>query len=161
MAGTVNKAILVGHLGADPEIRSTQGGNKVATFSLATSESWRDKATGERKEHTDWHRLVVWNEALVKVVEQYLKKGSKVYVEGIIRTRKYQGNDGADRYVTEIVLSGFNATLTMLDRLPGNAPPPAGDDERPTSALGAPDNDRSSRRPVAGKRDDMDDEIPF
>jgi len=115
MAGSVNKVILVGNLGADPEIRRTQDGRPIANLSIATSESWRDRNTGERREKTEWHRVVVFNEGLCKVIEQYVKKGSKVYLEGQLQTRKWQDNEGKDRYSTEVVLQGFNSTLTMLD----------------------------------------------
>ena len=131
MAGSVNKVILVGNLGKDPEIRRTQDGRPIANLSVATSESWRDKATGERKEKTEWHRVVIFNEGLCKVVEQYLKKGAKVYVEGALQTRKWTDQSGGDRYSTEIVLQGFNSTLTMLGGKPdgGNASRPADDDD--------------------------------
>ena len=115
MAGSVNKVILVGNLGADPEIRRTQDGRPIANFSVATSESWRDKNTGERRERTEWHRVVVFNEGLCKVIENYLRKGSKVYLEGALQTRKWQDQSGVDKYTTEVVLQGFNSTLTMLD----------------------------------------------
>ena len=115
MAGSVNKVILIGNLGADPEIRRTQDGRPIANLRVATSESWRDKTTGERKEKTEWHRVVIFNEGLCKIVEQYLKKGSKVYLEGALQTRKWQDKDGHDRYSTEVVLQGFNSQLTMLD----------------------------------------------
>src|SRR5437879_1402978 len=115
MAGSVNKVILVGNLGRDPEIRSTQDGTKVANLSLATSESWRDKNTGERKERTEWHRVVIFNERLVDVVEKYVKKGSKLYVEGALQTRKWTDNTGAEKYSTEVVLQRFRGELTMLD----------------------------------------------
>jgi len=115
MAGSVNKVILVGNLGADPEIRRTQDGRPIANLSIATSDSWRDKNTGERREKTEWHRVVVFNEGLCKVIEQYVKKGSKVYLEGQLQTRKWQDNEGKDRWSTEVVLQGFNGTLTMLD----------------------------------------------
>jgi single-strand DNA-binding protein len=115
MAGSVNKVILIGNLGADPEIRRTQDGRPIANLRVATSESWRDKATGERKEKTEWHRVVIFNEGLCRIAEQYLKKGSKVYLEGQLQTRKWQDKDGQDKYSTEVVLQGFNATLTMLD----------------------------------------------
>jgi single-strand DNA-binding protein len=115
MAGSVNKVILVGNLGRDPEIRSTQDGTKVANLSLATSESWRDKNTGERKERTEWHRVVVFNERLVDVIEKYVKKGSKLYIEGALQTRKWTDNTGAEKYTTEVVLQRFRGDLTMLD----------------------------------------------
>jgi len=115
MAGSVNKVILVGNLGADPDIKRTQDGRPIANLSIATSESWRDKNTGERREKTEWHRVVVFNEGLCKVIENYVKKGSKVYIEGALQTRKWQDNEGRDRYSTEVVLQGFNGNLTMLD----------------------------------------------
>lgn len=115
MAGSVNKVILVGNLGADPEIRSMQNGNPVCNLRIATSESWRDKSSGERRERTEWHRVVIFNEGLCRIAEQYLKKGAKVYIEGQIQTRKWQDQQGQDRYSTEVVLQGFNSTLTMLD----------------------------------------------
>src|SRR5260370_586030 len=119
MAGSVNKVILIGNLGADPEIRRTQDGRPIANLRVATSESWRDKATGERKEKTEWHRVVIFNEGLCKIAEQYLKKGAKVYLEGALQTRKWQDQSGQDRYSTEVVLQGFNSQLTMLDRAGG------------------------------------------
>lgn len=115
MAGSVNKCIIVGNVGKDPEIRTTSGGHKIANLSLATSENWRDKNSGERKERTEWHRIVIFNENLVRVVEQYVSKGSKLYIEGQLQTRKWQDQSGQDRYSTEIVLQGFNGVLTMLD----------------------------------------------
>ena len=115
MAGSVNKVILIGNLGADPEIRRTQDGRPIANLRLATSESWRDKATGERKEKTEWHRVVIFSEGLCKIAEQYLKKGSKIYIEGQLQTRKYNDKDGVEKYSTEVVLQNFNSTLTMLD----------------------------------------------
>lgn len=115
MAGSVNKVILVGNLGADPEIRRTQDGRPIANLRIATSETWRDRNSGERRERTEWHRVVIFNEGLCKVAENYLRKGSKVYIEGQLQTRKWQDQSGQDRYSTEIVLQGFNSTLTMLD----------------------------------------------
>ena len=115
MAGSVNKVILIGNLGADPEIRRTQDGKPIANLNIATSETWRDRNSGERKEKTEWHRVVIFNEGLCKVAEQYLKKGAKVYIEGALQTRKWTDKDGHDKYSTEIVLQGFNSTLTMLD----------------------------------------------
>lgn len=115
MSGSVNKVILIGNLGADPEIRRTQDGRPIANLRIATSESWRDKASGERKEKTEWHRVVVFNEGLCRVIEQYVKKGSKVYIEGQLQTRKWQDQSGQDKYSTEVVLQGFNSTLTLLD----------------------------------------------
>jgi single-strand DNA-binding protein len=115
MAGSVNKVILVGNVGADPEIRRTQDGRPIANLRIATSETWRDRNSGERREKTEWHTVVVFNEGLCKVVEQYVKKGAKLYIEGALQTRKWQDQQGQDRYSTEIVLQGFNSTLTMLD----------------------------------------------
>ncbi|MTI15877.1 single-stranded DNA-binding protein, partial [Rhodobacteraceae bacterium RKSG542] len=115
MAGSVNKVILVGNLGADPEVRRTQDGRPIVNLRIATSETWRDRGTGERRERTEWHRVVVFSEGLAKVAEQYLRKGSKVYIEGQLQTRKWQDQGGQERYSTEIVLQGFNSTLTMLD----------------------------------------------
>src|SRR5690242_7001911 len=121
MAGSVNKVILVGNLGKDPEIRRTNDGRPIANLSVATSESWRDKNTGERKEKTEWHRVVIFSEGRAKVAEQYLKKGSKVYLEGALQTRKWQDKDGQDRYSTEVVLQGFNSSLQMLDKPGGGS----------------------------------------
>ncbi|MFK0272658.1 single-stranded DNA-binding protein [Ensifer sp. NPDC090286] len=115
MAGSVNKVILIGNVGADPEIRRTQDGRPIANLRIATSETWRDRNSGERKEKTEWHQVVVFNEGLCKVVEQYVKKGAKLYIEGALQTRKWQDQNGNDRYSTEVVLQGFNSTLTMLD----------------------------------------------
>ena len=115
MAGSVNKVILVGNLGADPEIRHTQDGRPIANLRIATSESWKDRNSGERKERTEWHRVVIFNEGLCRIAEQYLRKGAKVYIEGQLQTRKWQDQNGQDRYSTEVVLQGFNSTLTMLD----------------------------------------------
>lgn len=115
MAGSVNKVILIGNVGADPEIRRTQDGRPIANLRIATSDQWRDKNSGERREKTEWHNVVVFNEGLCKVVEQYVKKGAKLYIEGALQTRKWQDQNGNDRYSTEVVLQGFNSTLTMLD----------------------------------------------
>ena len=169
MAGSVNKVILIGNLGKDPEIRRTQDGRPIANLSIATSESWRDKTTGERKEKTEWHRVVVFNEGLCKVIEQYLKKGAKVYLEGALQTRKWTDKDGHDKYSTEVVLQGFNSTLTMLDGRGGGG---AGASDIGGSDMGGEDfgsrgpssGSAPARKPAmasAGKRDDMDDEIPF
>lgn len=115
MAGSVNKVILIGNLGADPDIKRTQDGRPIANLSIATSESWRDKNSGERREKTEWHRVVIFNEGLCKIAESYLKKGSKVYIEGQLQTRKWTDQSGQDKYSTEVVLQGFNGNLTMLD----------------------------------------------
>src|SRR5512147_67031 len=130
MAGSVNKVILVGNLGADPEVRQTQDGRPIVNLRVATSDSWRDKATGERREKTEWHRVVIFNEGLCRIAEQYLKKGSKVYLEGSLQTRKWQDQSGQDRYSTEVVLQGFNSALTMLDARGG------GGEERQSSSGG-------------------------
>jgi len=119
MAGSVNKVILVGNLGRDPEIRFTQSGQKIANMSVATSETWRDKQSGERREKTEWHRVVVFDERLADIVEKYIKKGSKVYLEGSLQTRKWTGNDGIEKYTTEVVLQRFSGVLTMLDSAGG------------------------------------------
>lgn len=153
----VNKAIIIGHLGAKPEVRKTQTGASVATFTVATGQSWRDKDTGERKERTEWHRVVIFTEGLVKIAEQYLDKGSKVYVEGEMRTRKWTDKDGVDRYTTEIVLTGFNASLQMLDRAE-RAPAP---DESSYGTTKTKPDAAGTTPGATGKRDDMDDEIPF
>jgi single-strand DNA-binding protein len=164
MAGSVNKVILIGNLGRDPEIRRTQDGRPIANLSVATSDSWRDKNTGEKREKTEWHRVVIFSEGLCKVVEQYLKKGSKVYLEGSLQTRKYQDKDGQEKYSTEIVLQNFNSTLVMLDRAGGGGGDFGGDDAGGDFGSSGP----STRKPAmagagagAGKRGDMDDEIPF
>lgn len=120
MAGSLNKVQLIGNLGTDPEIRSTQNGKEIANLSVATTESWKDKQ-GNRQDKTEWHKVVVFSEGLVKVIKSYLKKGSKVYVEGALQTRKWQDKDGKDKYTTEIVLSGFNGTITMLDSKQGDS----------------------------------------
>src|SRR5947207_8606326 len=124
MAGSVNKVILVGNLGRDPEIRSTQDGMRIANLAVATSESWRDRVSGERKERTEWHRVVIFNERLAEIAEKYLKKGSKIYVEGALQTRKWTDNSGQERYTTEVVLQRFRGELTMLDGAPGARGPP-------------------------------------
>ena len=150
----LNQVQLIGNVGKDPEIRSTQGGSKVASFSLATSESWKDKQTGERREKTEWHKVVVWSEGLVKVVEQYVRKGSKLFVQGKLETRKWQDQNGQDRYTTEIKLTGFNAVLNMLNKVEGASRDERGDDERVPSA--------GPNYPSGGSlREDLDDEIPF
>ncbi|HWP27685.1 MAG TPA: single-stranded DNA-binding protein [Xanthobacteraceae bacterium] len=159
MAGSVNKVILIGNLGADPEIRRTQDGRPIAHLRIATTETWRDKATGERRERTEWHRVVIFNEGLAKIAEQYLKKGSKVYLEGQLQTRKWTDKDNVERYTTEIVLQNYNSQLTMLDRAGdrnGNAELPQ------DNGFGAEGAIRKPAMAVAGgRRDDMDDEIPF
>ena len=163
MAGSVNKVILIGNLGADPEIRRTQDGRPVANLRLATSESWRDKATGERKEKTEWHRVVIFNENLCRVAEQYLKKGSKVFIEGQLQTRKWQDQSGQDRYSTEVVLQGFRGELTLLDRAGGAGGGDFAADDN-GGEFGSPGPTRKVAAAGAGGRGaraDMDDEIPL
>jgi single-strand DNA-binding protein len=161
MGGSVNKVILIGNLGADPEIRRTQDGRPVANLRVATSESWRDKATGERRERTEWHRVVIFSEGLCRIAEQYLKKGSKIYLEGQLQTRKWTDPQGQERYSTEIVLQNFNGVLTMLDRAGGGGEL---QDSGPAD-FGSAGPTARERKPVAamagGRRDDLDDEIPF
>lgn len=161
MAGSVNKVILVGNLGKDPEIRRTQDGRPIANLSVATSETWRDKATGERKEKTEWHRVVIFNEGLCKVAEQYLKKGAKVYIEGALQTRKWTDQAGVEKYSTEVVLQGFNSTLTMLDGRSGGGS--LGSDDQSGDFGSSGPSSAPQRRPVAAgaRNSDMDDDIPF
>ncbi len=159
MAGSVNKVILVGNLGADPDVRSMQSGDKVVNLSIATSESWKDKMTGERKEKTEWHRVVVFNKGLVPVCENYLKKGSKVYIEGQIETRKWQDQSGQDKYSTEIVLRPFRGELTMLDSRGGSQG--FGDSAGGGYGGGAPAQRQQPAQAAAPIDNGMDDEIPF
>lgn len=159
MGGSVNRVILVGNVGKDPEIRSTQGGTQVANLSLATSESWRDKSSGEKREKTQWHAVVIWG-PLVKVVESYVKKGSKLYVEGALQTRKWQDQQGNDRYTTEVVLQGYGCNLTLLDAKGGGSRSPGDDgdayqDDRDMSY------EKASAMKSGGYDKPMDDEIPF
>jgi single-strand DNA-binding protein len=170
MAGSVNKVILVGNLGRDPEIRSTNDGTRIANLALATSESWRDRNSGERKERTEWHRVVIFNERLVEVVEKYVKKGSKLYIEGALQTRKWTDNAGVEKYSTEIVLQRFRGELTMLDGARGGGGGGGGamegggdfdDDYRgagDSPMRGGTATPSRARAPVGG---DLDDEIPF
>lgn len=153
MSGSVNKVILVGNLGADPEVRSTQDGRPIVNLRIATSERWRDRNSGEQRERTEWHRVVIFSEGLARVAEQYLRKGSKVYIEGQLQTRKWEDQNGQERYSTEVVLQGFNSTLTMLDSRAGGdnagfSGPPQGESRRPSAA--APAFESGS-----------DDDIPF
>ena len=165
MAGSVNKGILIGNLGKDPEIRRTQDGRPIANLSVATSESWRDKATGERKEKTEWHRVVIFNEGLCRIAEQYLKKGAKVYLEGQLQTRKWQDKSGQDKYSTEVVLQGFNSQLTMLDRAGGSGGSGGnfGSDDSggDFGSSGPAAREKLPAMAGADKRGDMNDEIPF
>ena len=159
MAGSVNKVILVANLGADPEIRRTQDGKPIANLRVATSESWRDRSSGERRERTEWHRVVIFNEGLCKIVEQYLRKGSKIYLEGQLQTRKWQDQAGVDKYSTEIVLQGFNSNLTMLDGRSESS----GGGSGGGGGFGDSNqqSDRSSSSQESNFSRDMDDEIPF
>jgi single-strand DNA-binding protein len=166
MAGSVNKVILVGNLGKDPEVRRTQDGRPIVNLRLATTETWRDKASGERRERTEWHSVVIFNENLCRVAEQYLKKGSKVYVEGQLQTRKWQGQDGQDRYSTEVVLQNFNGTLMMLDaRGGGGASMGMHEDDAGGYAAGNGSGGQRGGSKPAGKGGGfdkpVDDEIPF
>ena len=157
MAGSVNKVILVGNLGRDPEVRNFPNGGKVCNLRIATSENWKDRNTGERREKTEWHSVAIFNEGLVRVAEQYLRKGSKVYIEGQLQTRKWQDQSGNDRYSTEVVLQGFGSTLTMLDG--------RGESVGSGGAPGGYDSGYSSPEPTAESSSlpsrDLDDEIPF
>ena len=169
MAGSVNKVILVGNLGRDPEVRSFQNGGKVVNLRIATSESWKDRNTGERKERTEWHSVAIFSEGLANVAERYLRKGSKVYVEGQLQTRKWQDQNGQDRYSTEVVLQGFNAVLTMLDGAPGGGGAGGGgrenfgDDDFGARAPARSGNfsGGNDRGGFGGPADDFDDEVPF
>lgn len=163
MAGSVNKVILVGNLGRDPEIRSTQDGTRVANLSLATSESWRDKNTGERREKTEWHRVVVFNERIVEVAEKYLRKGSKVYVEGQLQTRKWTDQSGQEKYTTEVVLQRFRGELTMLDTrgAGGDSGGYAEPSHEGPSHGGPPSGGGGGGRGGPSSGGDLDDDIPF
>jgi single-strand DNA-binding protein len=155
MAGSVNKVILIGNLGADPEVRHTQDGRPIVNLRVATSDSWRDKATGERREKTEWHRVVIFNENLARIAEQYLRKGSKVYLEGALQTRKWEDQSGQERYTTEVVLQGFNGQLTMLD----------GKQRDGVSEGQSGGGDFGRSKPLGGGGQsfdkELDDEIPF
>ncbi|MBC7164941.1 MAG: single-stranded DNA-binding protein [Roseovarius sp.] len=158
MAGSVNKVIIIGNLGRDPEVRTFQNGGKVCNLRIATSETWKDRNTGERRERTEWHSVAIFSEGLVRVAEQYLRKGSKVYIEGKLQTRKWQDQSGQDRYSTEIVLQGFDGTLVMLDGR-GEGGYSGGQDQ----GRGGPDYgaDQGGGTPASRPSHDMDDEIPF
>jgi single-strand DNA-binding protein len=176
MAGSVNKVILVGNLGRDPESRTFQNGGKVVELRIATSEQWKDRNSGERKERTEWHTVKVFSEGLANVAERYLRKGSKVYIEGALQTRKWQDQDGKDRYSTEIVLQGFNSVLTMLDGAPGGGGGSGGGGgggfssgrdefaDAPSgggSAFGGGGSGGGSSGTRGGFSDDLDDDVPF
>lgn len=159
MAGSVNKVILIGNLGRDPEVRAMQSGARVANLSIATGESWKDKNTGERREKTEWHRVVIFNDGLVNICEKYLRKGSKVYIEGQIETRKWTDQSGVEKYTTEIVLRPFRGELTMLDSRNSDGGG-FGDSSQPMSAGGNQGGQGSSQQ-QAPAMDDFEDEIPF
>lgn len=172
MAGSVNKVILIGNLGADPEIKSFQNGGKIANLRIATSEQWKDRMTGERKERTEWHTVTINGEGLIGVVERYLKKGSKVYIEGSLRTRKWQDRDGNDRYTTEVVVAGMSGALTMLDGAPGGGGARSGGNDGwssgGSSGGSSSDNGGGGSPPASGSGggpapfdDDLDDDVPF
>lgn len=153
MAGSVNKVTLLGNLGKDPEIRSTQDGREIANLTIATGESWKDKNTGERREKTEWHRVVIFNEGLTRVAKNYLKKGSKVYIEGALQTRKWTNKEGQDQYTTEIVLQGFNSNLTMLDS--------RGDNNGGGLNNYSENNSGTKANEAAFTNQNIDDDIPF
>ncbi|PZF77038.1 single-stranded DNA-binding protein [Aestuariivirga litoralis] len=165
MAGSVNKVILVGNLGRDPEVRHTQDGKPIVNLSLATSETWRDRNTGERKEKTEWHRVVIFNEALAKVAEQYLKKGSTIYVEGQLQTRKYTDKDGVEKFSTEVVLQNYRGELTMLGGrgdgggMGGGGMGGGGDEFGQSSPMDRPRGGAGGRATIPAR--DLDDEVPF
>ena len=166
MAGSVNKVILIGNLGRDPEVRSFQNGGKVCNLRIATSETWKDRNTGERREKTEWHSVAIFQEGLVRVAEQYLRKGSKVYIEGQLQTRKWQDQSGADRYSTEIVLQGFGGNLTMLDGRdgPSGGGNTGGGGDYDDRGYGGDSYDSGPSRGGSGSGGgsrDIDDEIPF
>jgi single-strand DNA-binding protein len=158
MAGSVNKVILVGNLGKDPEVRHSQDGKAIVNLSLATSENWKDKQTGERKERTEWHRVVIFNENLARIAEQYLKKGAKIYIEGQLQTRKYTDKDGAEKYSTEVVLQNYRGELTMLDGRGGEgASSGSGGEFGQSSPMDRP---KTGGKAQSFARD-LDDEVPF
>ena len=146
MAGSLNKVTLIGNLGKDPEIRTTNDGKEIASFSLATSDTWKDKATGEKKERTEWHRIVVFNEGLVGVIKNYVQKGSKLYIEGILQTRKWTDNSGVEKYTTEVVLQNYSSTLILLDS---------------KDAAGARSHSSEGSKNTNFEHNELDDEIPF
>jgi len=159
MSGFLNRVQLIGNLGRDPEVRTTQSGGRIVTLSIATTESRKDERSGERRERTEWHRVVIFNEGLCRIAEQYLKKGSKVYLEGALQTRKWTDKDGHERYSTEVVLQGFNSQLTMLDTRGGGGASADSDDFGSSGPSAA--RERKPALAGAGKSADMDDEIPF
>lgn len=156
MANSINKVILVGNLGADPRVSNTQSGTKIVNFTLATSDRWRDKSSGEMKERTEWHRIVVFNSALAETAERYLHKGSKVYIEGQLQTRRWEDQNGQEKFTTEVVLQNYNGTLVMLDARNGSEGAPAGDDP-----FGSADTGWDSAAASAAGASNLDDDIPF
>jgi single-strand DNA-binding protein len=156
MAGSVNKVILVGNLGRDPDSKAFSNGNKVVNLRIATSESWKDKQSGERKEKTEWHSVAIFNDGLATVAEKYLRKGSKVYIEGALQTRKWQDQSGADKYSTEIVLQGFNSVLVMLDGPQGGS-----DTARGSTAQQSSNRDAPGKSNIGSFGNDLDDDVPF
>lgn len=161
MAGSINKVILVGNLGQEPEIRQTQDGKEIAHFSVATSENWKDRNTGERREKTEWHRVVCFNEGLTKVIKNYLHKGSKVYLEGQLQTRKWTGQDGQERYTTEVVLQGYNCNMTMLDSKGSGGGFNDNQSDNDYQSAPAYGQGGGGRQPAMAAAPDLDDEIPF
>ncbi len=159
MAGSINKVILVGNLGRDPEVRATQDGREIANLTIATSDTWKDKNTGERREKTEWHRIAIFNEGLVKVAKNYLRKGSKVYIEGALQTRKWTDQSGVEKYSTEVVLQGFNGNLTMLDgRNDNGGEQQQGGGYNQSSGGGY---NQSAQQSAPAPAPELDDEIPF
>ncbi len=154
MAGSINKVILVGNLGADPKVSNTQSGSKIVNLNVATSDSWKDKLSGERKERTEWHRVVIFNSSLAEIAERYLRKGSKVYLEGQLQTRKWEDKEGQEKYTTEVVLQNFGGTLVLLDKAGGEGVPAGGNDVFSGGASSGWD-----AAPAASA--DIDDDIPF
>lgn len=163
MAGSVNKVILIGNLGKDPEIRSTQSGKEIANLTIATSESWKDRSTGERKEKTEWHRVAIFNEGLVNIAKNYLRKGAKIYIEGQLQTRKWQDQQGQDRYTTEVVLQNFNGVLTMLDSRSsgGDSGGYSQDNSSYDSAPSFGQTPSNNQKQEAFASAEIDDDIPF
>ncbi len=158
---SINKVILIGNVGSDPEIRNTNDGREIASFSLATSESWKDKNTGERKEKTEWHRLVVFSQGLVGIIKNYVKKGAKLYIEGQLQTRKWTDNNGVDKYTTEVILQNFNSTLQILDSRNNSGGNGGGNYDSTPKAPNNSSAKNNSNNDVGGLSEDLDDDIPF
>lgn len=166
MSGSVNKVTLVGSLGADPEVKQLQDGTMLVNIRVATSQKWRSKSTGEQQEKVEWHRVTIWSEGIAKIAEEYLKKGSKVYLEGMLETRKWQAQDGTDRYSTEVVMRPYSSTLVLLGDPQGGRRREGEEPEERQGSYADKNSDfgassGGARQPAAGKRNDMDDEIPF